>query len=724
MIPPHPKRPNAETGSLKTLELHQRLAFLDLTGHLLQTEDKILGLVGDPGSGKTLLMTTIAAYLTKAPTKFRAVVIAVPSLAILEGFLNQGVVSFGSVHDVVDAAPENPGAVFTMPDVDLDDLVTTLVDGDDSEAEIAAHIAPGHSPRRPVLVVTIQMLAGVLKKLSEQGKLHDLSHVLFCGDEAHHLPRVTEKEQAPLWAWARATLEALGATSLLVSATLFRADGTEIIPEHIDGTPTKIHRFSKADLIDAGLSPSEISVEIRHLNVQLDGGRDERRSVTDRSRGAALDVSEDMIQKAVESWEQDGRPKAIFRTLRQEQAERVADALGDVRVARVWGSDAKAGREVQKVLRDRQRRDFDELEVDVVVGCRRVEEGFDWPPCTHVYNFGLIHSPVTLEQLHGRTRRKKRYEGYPHEHSQKSVLVQFIPKVSEEGARQMMADSATRDTLMLAAATLANVDAVNRFLSLNALVRAKLTKHVRGWPGRLRTSQLRIDADADVDNRLSRLALSVGDESDPQHTIKLWGAVKRDIQANKKWWTRAKRASAMASMAARMLPTEQEAMNDEAVEVRRRHIDGLLAKEIEEVLRTCGGLHNFDPDSLEIAKALARVVEKVVNEYSLISTYGNTQTHLATILNMDSCAIRQLQRAVDEASRFHPSSWIEAYTAYKQARRVARKRSPKTDMSEYLGRPAGTYFIRDFDEDLQRRRFTDQPEYIGSVADIVRETRQ
>lgn len=115
-------------------------------------------------------------------------------------------------------------------------------------------------------------------------------------------------------------------------------------------------------------------------------------------------------EAVAKDWQAHGFPKAIFNGPTREWSEEFRRALlavkPDARLADLIGNDIAP--EVNAALAgDGQAASWDALQIDGVVSCVRMNEGRDWPPCTHFYNVGFPNSMQLILQRLGRTSRSK-----------------------------------------------------------------------------------------------------------------------------------------------------------------------------------------------------------------------------------------------------------------------------------------------------------------------------
>jgi hypothetical protein len=260
----------------------------------------------------------------------------------------------------------------------------------------------------------------------------DLSGRVLVLDEAHHAATGKgEKKLDTEVGKLRDAWHARGGTVLLMTATPFRSDGQEVLQ-----AGTRTHVRTLAMHAASGHAPNHFQVQTAMLS------RVEAHTVAEL-QGEALSDTEnahgESFRDLVDLWERDGRPKAVFivpANGSRRWADRLIAALSKSTPRGRILDAVGTGKDVADTLAvaldgERNVTTFAESKYDVIVSCKRFDEGTDWPLCSHVYNYGIPSSLGLILQRFGRaTRDKSRITG--HTHPDTASITFLVPKVADD----------------------------------------------------------------------------------------------------------------------------------------------------------------------------------------------------------------------------------------------------------------------------------------------------
>jgi len=260
----------------------------------------------------------------------------------------------------------------------------------------------------------------------------DLAGRVLVLDEAHHAAtgkgeKTLDTEIGKL----RDAWHARGGTVLLMTATPFRTDGQDVLPPG-----TRTHVRTLAMHAASGFAPNHFQVQTAMLSkVEAHTAAE----LLGDALPAGEDAYGDSFRELVSLWERDGRPKVVMivpakRSRRWADRliealstitprERILDAVGTgADVAELLGAALDGERSVER---------FEDSRYDVIVACKRFDEGTDWPLCSHVYNYGIPSSLGLILQRFGRaTRDKSKIAG--HTHPDTASITFLVPKVADD----------------------------------------------------------------------------------------------------------------------------------------------------------------------------------------------------------------------------------------------------------------------------------------------------
>lgn len=359
--------------------------------------ERMIGLVSPTGSGKTVMLVE---FLRRSGVLglLSSAVIAVPMESIERAFEQQG------------------GPLVYCPRDDKNGL-----------SRYRAHLRADRASPLAFLTTRQQVTRWGLDEFP-----NDLAGRVLVLDEAHHA--ATGKDSKKLdteIGKLRDEWHARGGTVLLMTATPFRSDGQDVLP-----AGTRTHVRTLAMHAASGHAPNHFQVQTAMLS------KVEAHTVAEL-QGESLSASEnahgESFRDLVDLWERDGRPKAVFivpANGSRRWADRLIAALSKSTPRERILDAVGMGKDVANTLAtaldgERNVTTFTDSKYDVIVSCKRFDEGTDWPLCSHVYNYGIPSSLGLILQRFGRaTRDKSRISG--HTHPDTASITFLVPKVADD----------------------------------------------------------------------------------------------------------------------------------------------------------------------------------------------------------------------------------------------------------------------------------------------------
>ena len=373
----------------------------DMLRHLQVPEGEQEFLLSSPtGSGKTLMIKCLVEFSLRTQGYKRALVVT-PQIQIEDGFISKEDLTLRTFKGNLEIfASSWERARESTQDVD---------------AFLSAKVTSTHA------MVTTH--AGVVRWSKDDDFLpSSLQSYLLVVDEAH---RAGESNQ--LGDFVKAWKERRGKV-LHVTATPFRTDGAVIIPEDI-------RRFTRtmAEHADGKHAPEHLKLRALPLTIEAKNYNQYNGSVLGSAHGTACD-------EILTQWLQDCKPKTVIIVPQrgsQEWAALLETKLtkAGIRVFNAVGADyQEEDASLTKILgEERGVKDYGESKYDVILACKRFDEGTDWPLCSHVYNIGVPKAFNLILQRWGRAMRCKiGIKGYPKTNANRAVMTFFVPRVSDE----------------------------------------------------------------------------------------------------------------------------------------------------------------------------------------------------------------------------------------------------------------------------------------------------
>lgn len=402
---------NTDAAQDLTLHDYQWFAVQNLYGYISDGERR-LALVAPTGSGKSLIVSTLLCQSLLHSKTLRCAVVVTPQIQIEGSFTTHE----GFVHV---PESEHDGAASFIGPFDPANLWHVLRESDENPRQVFKGHLRG-KPVRPALVTSHQGLVLWKRSLPK-----DLTGCLLVIDEGHH----ASVERANHLSHVTQMWFDRGGIVLQVSATPYRADGCPVL--HDDAV---VHSYSLVEHALSGFAPSDLEVrrEIFHYAAErLSDIRGDTTTERENRSGSSYG-------QVVKLWQKDGKPKSIIVVpqlgadrWRRRMLRELRKADPSVRIFDAVGSGKTKQRALINLLRSERRiGHYDDSEVDVVIACKRFDEGTDWPLASHVYNVGLPQSMSLIIQRWGRSFRNKRnIEGYPERHVNRASITFFIPRI-------------------------------------------------------------------------------------------------------------------------------------------------------------------------------------------------------------------------------------------------------------------------------------------------------
>jgi superfamily II DNA or RNA helicase len=382
-----------------------------------------MALIAGTGGGKTLMSRVIAYTLFKErrEARFTRAMILVPQITIEDGFAPDQ----EKVYLREGSAPVeiSKGLVKNLRKVDAK-----------NNGFIDSHInASGRKDEDQALLTTHAQIA-LYQRGQKDPLCEDLSHLLLIVDEAHHICLTEEAsdEDNQLGQFVKACAER-GASVLYLTATPFRTDRNPIFVQS-----PMYDTISIADMAALGYAPSQYSY-----------------GVTDPfGKDSTLPLKDRVLHAMVAKWILDRRPKALFILsstsgiedgLVAARAATLIEILRaydvNVRIVNAVGTETAITTALRKTLKDeRAAKTWEESQVDVVIACRRFDEGTDWPFCSHIYCDNVTESVRLLIQRLGRALRYKWYPDYPEHFKEVARIECFLPRPPQKDILKMDKD--------------------------------------------------------------------------------------------------------------------------------------------------------------------------------------------------------------------------------------------------------------------------------------------
>ena len=377
--------------------------------------DPVFGLVSPTGSGKTTIVKSVAARFKEegggGRRGVRALFVVVPQNHIQDGFREPATL-------VV------PGeGTFTIGP-------TTWLPGQST----TTHRIRGmlHAKKRSQwfgATCSYQMMINALDGDP------DLTGCCLSIDEAQHAGEGVTKLYELERRWV-----ALGGQVLKITATPYRHDGRDVFKP---GQPRYVKTIAEHALDTDSEGNPLVPPNMIMVAERLPGYTVKNRKELN-GQSAPAQIKGNATAAIVKRWEKDGKPKLVV-VVPQWKSKVWASKLQKAferkgaRVVNAVGTGKGAQARLRAVLdHERNVSKIEDSTVDVILACKRFDEGTDWPLCSHLYAVGFPGSFPLIVQRWGRTFRPKHHiVGHPH--PDHAVIVFFCPRPEGIGDNAMKA---------------------------------------------------------------------------------------------------------------------------------------------------------------------------------------------------------------------------------------------------------------------------------------------
>lgn len=405
------------------------------------------------GSGKTTVSKIIINEVIKPEVLgIKKVIISSPFLTIAKDFES-------AEDDEIWTAPSHP--LYNASSYVIGGNSIKLID-DDSTREMRRVLkASSYDPRS----FSHASLARIESMIDDPAVT--FADTLLVIDEAHHCFHDDEDDSVGGTILGKVVNKAMekGAKVLYLTATPYRTEGRKTIPIVDTEVCNPIIRTIGEQIRD-GYSPG-IDVEYVHIKGDYNFLKDRYKDEPTIVDGPFVIFSKPKqgriyAEYVYEQWVKDGCPKAII-VIPGGESIRTAETVKAYFIEKGFPSGINRGREItildavgdkatdrDRILKEiRNDKDQHGRKYDLVIGCRRFDEGTDIPSASHVYMVGVPGNVRIFHQRAGRILRdKKSVEGYAEwfgsQWLEKAKAIFFIPlfqkydKLDNQVARQLL----------------------------------------------------------------------------------------------------------------------------------------------------------------------------------------------------------------------------------------------------------------------------------------------
>lgn len=460
-------------------------------------KERKVAFIAPTGSGKSLMVTTLLGRLRR-DGRFARAIVCVPQTHIKD--------SFGYVGQVEDPARQ-PRFTDTEGLATFDTSVR-------STAELEAHLA-GRGCRFALVSTHATVASKDAFRLLK--RFPSLAGQLLVVDEGHHSSNDRRLNQLSRF---RDEWLARGGAVLLSTATPFRMDGSPVLDE----TWARVSRTMAEHTLGGVHAPEFLRCEHRWLA---------RPAKSRRDLNCGVESSRKLVGAIVADWANEARgpkgerPKTMIivpQANSQQWTEMLIETFGKIgcRTFDATGATAAKRNEVRRVLAGEAKvRRWRDSAFDVMLGCKRFDEGTDWAPCSLVYVIGFPTSLTATVQRWGRaTRNKRDIAGHPFR--DRATIVFYSPTWSDELRQDMLTVgrlAAHREVSHLLAAHTHDWETAQAFVEPRAALWSKSSSSSQE-ADRLRQA-LQLDAGeeaqaiVDIDKASFKLGLRPGARLDP-----------------------------------------------------------------------------------------------------------------------------------------------------------------------------------------------------------------
>jgi len=376
------------------------------------------------GFGKTVVMMAIAGHLlrkgievnTRKKRKFKGAIVVVPTHVLIPAFLDIDKVKIGT------GWGPNKERGYTLNVGKMIRLTTA------SRDQIATFFQEGG-----IIVMTDKMFHQHQDLIPK-----DLSNWILCIDEAHHAP-LEETGIITICTKLRSMFQKQGGYVIQATATTWHTESGQRIYNRGDA----VAPYGLRQLRALGLVPQNFELHKVMLNYDAKTLQEFMCET-----GASLAKAYTAIRKY---WEDTDRPYTGIRLQNRDQVKALKKAFhgSGARILDLTGnklSDAVAA----DLEHERYVTDYRKRKYDIVVACRRLDEGLDITMMSNVYYLGAPGSIRLGIQFAGRTLRVKSLSHYPKRWKDTSAMTMFVPRANKATKQAFLVLHAKNSMLMAA----------------------------------------------------------------------------------------------------------------------------------------------------------------------------------------------------------------------------------------------------------------------------------
>lgn len=360
------------------------------------------------GSGKTVVAVAVAGHVATAENC--CVIITTPQSDVEESF----------VRAVARGVYTSSGKIAS------EERVSRARDSSTSYAAIAEHLKSGFGK---ILLTTHAALVSAFTKDPVLSEAVSKNHLLIV-DEFHHATS-EDRADAPgtkigkiVSGFRERHAKVVGFT-----ATPFRSDSLDVTTKG-----TKVLFRSWVQHMEEGFCPRQVETSA----VSFAGEND-------------ISIA---AERMVETWKKHKRPKIVIRISHfPGKAEDNILAIkkrfetDGAKVLDVSGSKTEDICRIKGAMGHEESCQYVDSKYDVIIGCNRVREAFNWPHCCAVYCLGCPVSAQLSVQLMGRACRLK-CRSCPAIWQDRAAMVFFVPYGTETGTDSVGRSHSARTMLM------------------------------------------------------------------------------------------------------------------------------------------------------------------------------------------------------------------------------------------------------------------------------------
>ncbi len=400
-------------------------------------------------SVSALLLTQPLTLLNDEKLNIRGVIVAVPQLSIFQNFLTQKAINVpgGLGKKAHKAQTLNIGSCFFQ------------------RSQSAGVTSPTQEEVETFWTKNGSILVMTHAKFREMTLPSDLRHYALVIDEAHHAPlsKLTragkKKGKTTYLGQMRDRWVERNGLCVQATATPWHTESGERI--YTEEEP--LVSITIAEMRRAGLSPKKCEMNRVMLDYEASSLKEWLLEHTQNLRRLTKAYT-----TIVEYWKSQKKPYTVIR-IPDRRHVRALKKLFEKAGARVLDASDETGEfDRDKLERERQETNYRKRTYDIVLACRRFDEGTDLPFVSNVYYLGAPTSARLFIQLFGRAFRSKMHlEHYPKIWQNKAAITVFTPKSGkiDDDEHQRAYLRAHRQDVTLVAAYLADMELGDRVIT-------------------------------------------------------------------------------------------------------------------------------------------------------------------------------------------------------------------------------------------------------------------